>query len=451
MAWCAWCIAARWMGSSSTSSLGWQAGMQPALPAGYGRIVADNFDVGHSRRVAWTDRPRHAALLAALADADRGFDAVVVGEYKRAFCANQLRELATVLDQHAAQLWLPELGGAFDRRCPTHQALVMLLGAQSIREIQRSRFRTMAAMQAQVREQGRYLGGRPPYGYRLADAGPHPNAAHARWGRRLQRLEPDPGTAPHLRWIFAQRLAGHSVASIARALNERAVPCPSGMDPERNRHRSRAGWTLRTVATILANPRYTASLPRYALADVELSGGTVAAGDAVLVARHTANRDPRVYSDADRLDVTRQFQAHLVFGHGAHHCIGAPLARMDLQVALTALLDCFPGLHLAVPEDQLKWKTGMAVRGPITLPIGWYIPPIDRRWTVTPPNGAVLICRAGCAGRSGRGTHDLADLRVVQSTSQREVQFEPAREILDLAIQCSRHRLVEGPRPCGSR
>jgi hypothetical protein len=115
----------------------------------------------------------------------------------------------------------------------------------------------MAAMQAQVREQGRDLGGRPPYGYRLADAGPHPNAAHARWGRRLHRLEPDPGTAPHLRWIFAQRLAGHSVASIARALNERAVPCPSGMDPERNRHRSRAGWTLRTVATILANPRYT--------------------------------------------------------------------------------------------------------------------------------------------------------------------------------------------------
>ena len=113
------------------------------------------------------------------------------------------------------------------------------------------------------------------------------------------------------------------------------------------------------------------SLPRYALADVELSGGTVAAGDAVLVARHTANRDPRVYSDAYRLDVTRQFQAHLVFGHGAHHCIGAPLARMDLQVALTALLDCFPGLHLAVPEDQLKWKTGMAVRGPITQPIGW--------------------------------------------------------------------------------
>jgi hypothetical protein len=72
----------------------------------------------------------------------------------------------------------------------------------------RSRFRVLAAMQAQIREQDRYLGDRPPYGYRLADAGPHPNAAHARWGRRLQRLVPDPVTARYVQWIFAQRLTG---------------------------------------------------------------------------------------------------------------------------------------------------------------------------------------------------------------------------------------------------
>jgi site-specific DNA recombinase len=112
-------------------------------------------------------------------------------------------------------------------------------------------------MQAQVVEQGRYLGGRPPYGYRLIDAGPHPNTAHARWGRRLQRLEPDPSTARHVRWIFAQRLAGHSTSRIAHDLNARGVQCPSSADPARNRHRRGAGWTLRTVATILANPRYT--------------------------------------------------------------------------------------------------------------------------------------------------------------------------------------------------
>ncbi|MEU0789072.1 recombinase family protein [Amycolatopsis sp. NPDC005961] len=112
-------------------------------------------------------------------------------------------------------------------------------------------------MHNQATLQGRYLGGRPPYGYRLVDAGPHPNPTDARWGRRLQRLAPDPRTAPHLSWMFQQRLAGHSVASIARHLNERGVPCPSSADPDRNRHRTRGAWILRTVAVILANPRYT--------------------------------------------------------------------------------------------------------------------------------------------------------------------------------------------------
>jgi site-specific DNA recombinase len=93
---------------------------------------------------------------------------------------------------------------------PTHQALLGLLGQQSAREVLRTRHRTTAAMIAQVRLQGRHLGGRPPYGYRLADAGPHPNEQHAAWGRRLLRLDPDPETAPQVRWIFTQRLAGWS-------------------------------------------------------------------------------------------------------------------------------------------------------------------------------------------------------------------------------------------------
>jgi len=112
-------------------------------------------------------------------------------------------------------------------------------------------------MAAQTLEQGRYLGGRPPYGYMLGDAGPHPNKAHAAWGRRAHRLEPDPRTAPVVRWMFAQRLAGLSAARITRALNDAGVPCPSAADPGRNRHRSGGGWTLRTVAAIVANPRYT--------------------------------------------------------------------------------------------------------------------------------------------------------------------------------------------------
>ncbi|MFD6665538.1 recombinase family protein [Micromonospora chalcea] len=235
----------------------WQRDCATELVAAHGVIVAEYFDVGCSRRRGWRQRPQAAALLAALDHPDRGFDAIVVGEYERAFSANQLQHLAPVLEQHGVQLWLPETDGPVDYHDPAHQALILMLGAQSKREVQRARFRVVTAMRAQAREQGRYLGGRPPYGYRLTDAGPHPNAAHARWGRRLQRLEPDPATAVHVRWMFAQRLDGQSLASMARALNDAGIPCPSGIDPARNPHRSGDRWTLRTVAAILANPRYT--------------------------------------------------------------------------------------------------------------------------------------------------------------------------------------------------
>ena len=132
-----------------------------------------------------------------------------------------------------------------------------VLGLSSKREITRTSIRVRTAMAAQTREQGRYLGGRPPYGCRLADAGPHPNKAHAAWGRRAHRLEPDPGMAHVVRWMFAQRLAGHSVARITRALNDAGIPCPSAADPGRNPHRTGAAWAPGTVTSILGNPRYT--------------------------------------------------------------------------------------------------------------------------------------------------------------------------------------------------
>jgi site-specific DNA recombinase len=120
------------------------------------------------------------------------------------------------------------------------------LGLQSKREITRTKIRVRTAMAVQTREQGRCLGGRPPYGYRLANAGPHPNKAHAAWGRRAHRLEPDPQTAPVVAWIFAERLAGYSIARITRALNDASIPCPSAADPKRNPHRTGVAWTLGT-------------------------------------------------------------------------------------------------------------------------------------------------------------------------------------------------------------
>ncbi|MBB5868089.1 DNA invertase Pin-like site-specific DNA recombinase [Allocatelliglobosispora scoriae] len=239
------------------SSARWQRDFAEELVDGRGVVVAEFFDVGCSRRLPWLQRPEASRLLAAMADPARAFDAIVVGEFERAFCGDQFRVLAPLLELYGVELWLPELNGPVDATNELHLSLLALLGVHSKREVQRSRFRAKAAMRAQVIEQGRHLGGRPPYGYRLVDAGPHPNAAHARWGRMVQRLEPDPVTAPHVRWIFAQRLAGRSVTRIAHDLNDRQVPCPSGYDPGRNPHRSGTSWTLRTVAAILANPRYT--------------------------------------------------------------------------------------------------------------------------------------------------------------------------------------------------
>ena len=164
--------------------------------------------------------------------------------------------MAPLFEHYGIQLWTPESSGPIDFQADQHEQMMLALGWQSKREITRTRMRVRTAMAAQTREQGRYLGGRPPYGYRLADAGPHPNKAHAAWGRRAHRLEPDPHTAPVVQWMFAQRLVGHSLARITRALNDAGIPCPSAADPKRNPHRSGQAWTLGTVAAILANPRY---------------------------------------------------------------------------------------------------------------------------------------------------------------------------------------------------
>ncbi|MCW2931883.1 MAG: recombinase family protein [Actinomycetia bacterium] len=209
------------------TSLGRQRKTAEALVRGHGRIVAEFCDVGESRSVAWGRRPQAAVIVAALADPDRGWDALVVGEYERAFYGSQYAMVAPLLRHYGVQLWMPEAGGRVDFDSEDHERAMTALGLSSKREVTRTSVRVRTAMATQTLEQGRYLGGRPPYGYRLGDAGPHPNKAHASWGRRAHRLEPAPETAHVVRWIFAQRLAGHSRARIARALNEAGIPCPS--------------------------------------------------------------------------------------------------------------------------------------------------------------------------------------------------------------------------------
>lgn len=239
------------------SSFRWQRETALEVIAGRGGIVVEFLDTGCSRSVPWERRPEGAALLRAVRDPGRGFDAVVVGEYERAFAGTQFRDVLRACRANGVELWLPEADGPVDLDNPVHEALLLMLGAQSRREVLRARHRTLSAMRAQACLQGRFLGGRPPYGYRLVDAGPHPTVAHARWGRRANRLAPDLATAPWVRWLFRQRVTGRSIASLARELNERGVPCPSGADRARSAHRSGRAWRVRTVVAILENPRYT--------------------------------------------------------------------------------------------------------------------------------------------------------------------------------------------------
>jgi DNA invertase Pin-like site-specific DNA recombinase len=215
-----------------------------ALVRGLGQIMAEFFDTGQSRTVAWGRRPEAAALAAQLADPDRGWDAIVIGEYERAFYGSQYALMAPLFEHYGVQLWMPEAGGRVDFASEHHEQAMTVLGLSSKREVTRTSIRVRTAMAVQARDQGRYLGGRPPYGYRLGDAGPHPNKAHAAWGRRARRLEPDPETAHTVRWIFTQRLAGHSAARIAGAeRGEDPVPVGSrpGPQPAPSRHRVDAG------------------------------------------------------------------------------------------------------------------------------------------------------------------------------------------------------------------
>ena len=92
---------------------------------------------------------------------------------------------------------------------------------------------------------------------------------------------------------------------------------------------------------------------RFTTEPVELGGVTIPAGEWVLCVTSSANRDPSRFADPDRLDLRRDAAGHLAFGHGIHYCLGAPLARLEGEVAFRALLTRFPSLSLAVPESSL--------------------------------------------------------------------------------------------------
>jgi cytochrome P450 len=104
-------------------------------------------------------------------------------------------------------------------------------------------------------------------------------------------------------------------------------------------------------------------LPWVATDDVELAGVMIRAGDIVVAAPGSANRDDTAFAQPDRFDIERPDNQHVAFGHGAHYCLGANVARMEIQVAIGALVARFPELRLAAVDDPAPWRVGTAIWG----------------------------------------------------------------------------------------
>ncbi|MFJ6619680.1 cytochrome P450 [Kitasatospora sp. NPDC091335] len=112
-------------------------------------------------------------------------------------------------------------------------------------------------------------------------------------------------------------------------------------------------------------------LTRVATEDVDLGGVRVSAGDGVICMVSAANRDEQEFPAGDELDLTRDARRHLAFGFGVHQCLGQPLARLELQIALTTILRRLPGLRLTVPFEEVRFRGEMLVYGVHELPVAW--------------------------------------------------------------------------------
>jgi cytochrome P450 len=113
------------------------------------------------------------------------------------------------------------------------------------------------------------------------------------------------------------------------------------------------------------------STPRFSTAEVDLPGGTIPAGQPVLIVLASANRDEDRFADPDVLDLRRADTRHLAFGKGIHYCLGAPLARMEGRIAIGTALRRLPGLRPDIPLDELAWRPSLLMRGLRSFPVAF--------------------------------------------------------------------------------
>lgn len=134
--------------------------------------------------------------------------------------------------------------------------------------------------------------------------------------------------------------------------------------------RSRPELTASAVEELLRfDAPLQVAIPLRAAEPLEVAGVSIAVGELVIAGLLVANRDPERLAEPARLDITRDPNSHLAFGHGVHHCLGAPLARLEGRIALTSLLTRYPGLRLAVPPEQLTYRPSFIFHGLESLPV----------------------------------------------------------------------------------
>jgi cytochrome P450 len=113
------------------------------------------------------------------------------------------------------------------------------------------------------------------------------------------------------------------------------------------------------------------AIPRITTTDVEIAGVKIPAGQLVFVSLPSGNRDPDFLDSPEALDIGRGAPGHLAFGHGVHHCLGAPLARMEMRIAFPALLRRFPNLALANDFDDVQFRSFHFIYGLKALEVSW--------------------------------------------------------------------------------
>ena len=163
---------------------------------------------------------------------------------QQAFYGNQYSLTMPVFMHYGVELWVPEVGGLIDPDSEAHDLIMPVFGGMSKGERNGIRIRVRAAMASQAAIEGRLLGGRPPCGYRLADAGPHRRRAAPAQARARPR------GCQGRRRIFAGYLAGHGLFAIAEALTLDRIPSPPQYDTARNTHRTGQGWAKSAVRAI---------------------------------------------------------------------------------------------------------------------------------------------------------------------------------------------------------